>query len=277
MAKRRGQGIPSPGNVRAGGVAGQGSAEYLVLLGAALTVALVVVALLAYYSGTTDEAKKAESDLYWRRAYPLSVLETTGHGEQQILLLKNIADRRVFIRGIDVSNSTGSSLDYGSTLVSYGGGRLQAVSSAALETGCSADQHSILNCSIMLPPGQQIFVQYHLYADHGYGDNGPRGYGNWNGTPPEACGMMEWNYGPGLAKEDTFNSLQKTAYVKNIRIYYSYSAQASPTVESGTADLAITCEDYDFRCGEGNCCKLAYGCVVGCAGYPPGICQDYVT
>ena len=247
----------------------QGSTEYLVLLAAALLIALAVVGILAYYPGTSEDAKKTQSDLYWRKAYPIAVLETTGHGDTHLLRLKNIGNERVIIRGINVSGSTSIGLGYSNALYAYRGqsGELKStVPDCASPQGqlqCDAATHSILNCSVALPPGREIWVQYFI-RDSVSGD--------WTGEPTDACGMHE----SGGDRVVLLNSLRRHAEVKNIKIYYSTS-QSSPItqVESGTEDLYVTCGDYGPRNTEGTACKVEYGCGLGGVGIP-GYCADYV-
>lgn len=249
----------------------QGSAEYLVLLGAALVVALAVVGMLAYYAGTTDDAKKAQSDIYWRKAYPVAVLEATGHGERHMLLLKNIGNERLIIRGINVSGSTAFGLDYANALSPYRGhsGQLKRIGDGDAcgvpEDGkCNTATHSQLNCSINLPPGKEIWVEYFLYGGLG---------GSWTGEPTDACGMRD----QGAGQEIYLNSLRRFAGVKGIKIYYSTSTgSAVKQIESGAVDLHVACGDYGFRQAyQSNGCADEYEC-----GRPgstnDGMCIDYV-
>jgi len=53
----------------------QGATEYLVLLAVVLIVALVSVALLGFFPGMASDAQIAQSQMYWKSATPISVLE----------------------------------------------------------------------------------------------------------------------------------------------------------------------------------------------------------
>ena len=55
---------------------GQGATEYLVLLAVVLIIAVVTIALLGFFPGTADDAQIAESNLYWRSAAPIAIIET---------------------------------------------------------------------------------------------------------------------------------------------------------------------------------------------------------
>ena len=55
--------------------AGQGATEYLVLLAVVLVIALVAIALLGFFPGTSSDAMLAESEIYWKSASPLALVE----------------------------------------------------------------------------------------------------------------------------------------------------------------------------------------------------------
>ncbi|MCX6773264.1 MAG: hypothetical protein NTV88_05880 [Candidatus Micrarchaeota archaeon] len=249
----------------------QGSTEYLVLLGVALIVALTVIGILAYYPGTSNDAKRTQSDLYWRRAYPISVLEATGHGEIEILRLKNIGSERVIIRGINASGSTAAGIGYSDALQVYhptpAGTELRTTGSdtcnAMNNDLCNAATHSILNCSISLPPGKEIWVQYHLYGGV---------QGEWTGQPADACGMID----TGNGKYAYLNS-PKSFVEASPTIYYSTSASGVVQIETGPVTVYVPCADYGVRTsGEGNSCKGRYDCGLGGQISGDGLCVDYV-
>jgi len=56
--------------------AGQGATEYLVLLAIVLIVALVSVALLGFFPGMASDSKITQSQMYWRSASPVSIVES---------------------------------------------------------------------------------------------------------------------------------------------------------------------------------------------------------
>ena len=57
-------------------LAGQGATEYLVLLAVMLIVALVSVALLGFFPGMATDAQRTQSEIYWRSASPISIVES---------------------------------------------------------------------------------------------------------------------------------------------------------------------------------------------------------
>ena len=54
---------------------GQGATEYLVLLAVVLIVALVSVALLGFFPGMASDAQMTQSQIYWRSASPIAIVE----------------------------------------------------------------------------------------------------------------------------------------------------------------------------------------------------------
>jgi len=53
----------------------QGATEYLVLLAVVLIVALVSVALLGFFPGMASDAQITQSQMYWRSATPIAIVE----------------------------------------------------------------------------------------------------------------------------------------------------------------------------------------------------------
>jgi len=54
---------------------GQGSTEYLVLLAVVLIIALVSLALLSFFPGTSLDAKLTQSKMYWSSASPIAIVD----------------------------------------------------------------------------------------------------------------------------------------------------------------------------------------------------------
>jgi len=55
----------------------QGATEYLVLLAVVLIIALVAIALLGFFPGMAADAQLEESEIYWRGAAPISIVEAS--------------------------------------------------------------------------------------------------------------------------------------------------------------------------------------------------------
>src|SRR3989344_1459589 len=143
-------------------VKGQGSTEYLVLLGAALLIALAVVGILAFYPGTSEESRKAESDLYWRSAKPIAVTEAIGmtrlgvesYVDGIMIRVKSLElQDRITIKGVSFEGSTDKLyIVSGFITDNYGHHTVQGGT-------CSAAANAAQNCSIPISPGRELFIQ----------------------------------------------------------------------------------------------------------------------
>ena len=68
---------------------GQGATEYLVLLAVVLMIALVSIALLGFFPGLAGDAKKTQSDSYWKSSRPFGILEHSQSSATLSLLVQN--------------------------------------------------------------------------------------------------------------------------------------------------------------------------------------------
>ena len=76
---------------------GQGATEYLVLLAVVLIIALVSIALLGFFPGLAGDARKTQSDSYWRgEARPFQILEHSCNSATLTLVVQNSeSDKRI--------------------------------------------------------------------------------------------------------------------------------------------------------------------------------------
>jgi len=92
---------------------GQGATEYLVLLAVVLIVAMVAIALLGFFPGLAGDAKKTQSDAYWRgEARPFAVLEHSQTLDHLTVVLQNVEAEQ---RSLAFINITGQGATFGST------------------------------------------------------------------------------------------------------------------------------------------------------------------
>lgn len=56
---------------------GQGSSEYLIILGAAMIIAVIAAGLLGFFPGTSGDSQFAESKSYWSTAVPFSIADAS--------------------------------------------------------------------------------------------------------------------------------------------------------------------------------------------------------
>lgn len=84
----------------------QGATEYLVLLAVVLVIALVGIALLGFFPGTANDAQVAESQIYWKSASPIAIVELNARvrassGEiWPYLRIRNIGSYPIRLTGI---------------------------------------------------------------------------------------------------------------------------------------------------------------------------------
>jgi len=84
----------------------QGATEYLVLLAVVLIVALVSVALLGFFPGMASDAQITQSQMYWKSASPISIVESAGRVDSSTSLtypylrLRNTGTYPIRITGI---------------------------------------------------------------------------------------------------------------------------------------------------------------------------------
>jgi len=85
---------------------GQGATEYLVLLAVVLIVALVSVALLGFFPGMASDAQITQSQMYWKSATPVAVVESAARAGTSdgltypYLMLRNTGMYPIRITGI---------------------------------------------------------------------------------------------------------------------------------------------------------------------------------
>ncbi len=202
---------------------GQGASEYLILLGAVLLIGLVVIALLGYYPGTSNDISKSQTSLYWSTAKPLAVREAHGGTRQcmydtALLVVKNLGSDRLIIKGVSINGG------YGNGQISYGNDVSQLDSHNHIRAGpglCLDNQAN--NCTISVNPGQQIYLQ----AD----DNG-------------VCGTGQ-----------SGNSIVQSAQAKLAIYYESYGL-----TQTETSDIKINldCWGY-FLCKSNSDCSVYEG------------------
>ncbi len=73
----------------------QGATEYLVLLAVVLIIALVAIALLGFFPGTANDAQIAESEIYWRSASPIAIVETANVRTWTVWQIATTAEFRI--------------------------------------------------------------------------------------------------------------------------------------------------------------------------------------
>ena len=123
---------------------GQGSSEYLVVLGAVLVIALIVVTLLA--AGTNMMGpNKAESEAYWASTSPIKIISSKMVSGTLILGLQNIGSQRIYLTGLSVSG-TGLNLFHYYSADNYG------------NSYCNSTTGNGYACDIYLQVGKTVYL-----------------------------------------------------------------------------------------------------------------------
>jgi hypothetical protein len=116
---------------------GQGATEYLVLLAVVLIIALVSIALLGFFPGLAGDARKTQSDSYWRgEAKPFAILELSLASTLISAVFQNVESDTRLINNTQFGGSTGQV--YAITANnSFAGGEKKTLYLTALTTACT--------------------------------------------------------------------------------------------------------------------------------------------
>jgi len=87
---------------------GQGATEYLVLLAVVLIVALVSVSLLGFFPGMASDAQITQSQIYWKSASPIAIVETDAATDDARYALPYIRIRNAGIYPILITKMLGN-------------------------------------------------------------------------------------------------------------------------------------------------------------------------
>ena len=215
----------------------QASSELLLILSAVLIIGLVVIGLFVFYSGNANETNQAQSDLYWRNARPISVIESLGStkeksvGVVQDTTILSLANRE---RGqITITNIT---IDGNSNELRYGG-----------QISIDGLGHQVLGpdicntltgtCAIPISPGETITIQ----IIHSSICNQPISGGS----------------------SASANSVRRSA---DVELAIKYERDGIPQAQYGAVKLRYQCHDF-FNCQSNDQCTkygaYAPSCVSG--------------
>jgi len=87
---------------------GQGATEYLVILGAVLLVALVIVSLLGWFPSLGGATKEQQSKAYWTGTSPFAITTYRVNNSSISLALANRLADKLNLTGIEVQNGFGN-------------------------------------------------------------------------------------------------------------------------------------------------------------------------
>lgn len=220
---------------------GQATSELLLILAAVLVVGLIVVALLMFYPGTSEEKQATASMSYWSNAQPIAIWEglggstgTTGYVQSVQgfqVVLKNLGKEQIIVRGIDISGSDNVGVWRSSSMLPSS--KQIAMGAGPEAYDCDGQSHSNHQCNFALNPGESIGLVLQPQSNPQCGEEGV----------------------------DSINSLHKSRLVP-VSIWYERNGVVQ--LEKGSVDLYVQCKDYRI-CGGTQDCEAWYGCVSQCS------------
>ncbi len=131
------------------GVFGQGSGEFIMLLAAMLTVALVSISLLMFFPNMAAESQLQKSQSFWADGKPFSVQGNTIYTTGMLLQMQNAEPVTVTITGISIN---GVALNLYNHSLPFTWTRTSACSAPGV-------------CSILVYPGQTAAISTDEFAD----------------------------------------------------------------------------------------------------------------
>jgi len=87
---------------------GQGATEYLVILGAVLLVALVIVSLLGWFPSLGGATKEQQSKAYWTGTSPFAISTSKVTNTSIALSLSNRLADKLYLTAIEVQDGFGT-------------------------------------------------------------------------------------------------------------------------------------------------------------------------
>jgi len=87
---------------------GQGATEYLVILGAVLLVALVIIALLGWFPSLGGSTRESQSKSYWSSASPFAITVAKASNNTLTFSVTNRLTERLFLTSVDVQDGFGN-------------------------------------------------------------------------------------------------------------------------------------------------------------------------
>jgi hypothetical protein len=107
---------------------GQGSTEYLVILGAVLLVALVIVSLLGWFPALGGSTREQQSRSYWQGATPFSITAVFMNTTGAILSVASRSGEKLQLTNLTFGDSLGTYVVY-NTSTSFSAGEEKTLSS----------------------------------------------------------------------------------------------------------------------------------------------------
>jgi len=87
---------------------GQGATEYLVILGAVLLVALVIIALLGWFPSLGGPSRETQSKSYWSSASPFAITVVKASNSTITFTVSNRLTERLYLSSVEVQDGFGN-------------------------------------------------------------------------------------------------------------------------------------------------------------------------
>lgn len=87
---------------------GQGATEYLVILGAVLLVAMVIIALLGWFPQVGGPGREKESEAYWKTATPFSITTARLDNGTALFMVANRGSDKLNVTEIQFDDGAGN-------------------------------------------------------------------------------------------------------------------------------------------------------------------------
>lgn len=87
---------------------GQGATEYLVILGAVLLVAMVIIALLGWFPQVGGPSRQKQSESYWSTASPFSITTVRLSNGSALLMVANRGSDKLNLTEIQFDDGAGN-------------------------------------------------------------------------------------------------------------------------------------------------------------------------
>jgi len=127
---------------------GQGSTEYLVILGAVLLISIVVVNAVSAVPSSQSSIKSQQSQAYWSSLSPIKVLSSKVVDNNLVLQLQNTGASTIRLDGIAVGNTNLPIYPY------YSGDAYGPAYCSRPNDNFSA----MMTCALMLAPSESVYV-----------------------------------------------------------------------------------------------------------------------
>jgi hypothetical protein len=114
---------------------GQGATEYLVILGAVLLVAIVIIALLGWFPQVGGPGREQESAAYWKTATPFSITSFRLTNGTALLVVSNRGADKLNLTEIQFDDGAGNAYNLSTGSFTLTAGEERVIYASSFTTG----------------------------------------------------------------------------------------------------------------------------------------------